>query len=265
MGHYNYTKPSSPKLVIIPMGQGYNHVNRAPDSSDKRPRKFSDISKTKIEPSKDFSNLLDHRRPRKSLFNILYNYFLDLFEPPHLKISEIHQKFSRRLNEPDVLTNPRKYLGPNWKDVLNFWFYAECLSAEEKDEIYNRYLALDFNLQVSSNTSARIVAKSVIGCEFRDEAWLASFNITGLRVFSDATLELIGSHKLNKNLIIFLPLTNFSKNDSFSDSTTANIKPSKDFSDLEWDSFLRHGSPGELENDKIFISTYEKIKGDLTL
>jgi hypothetical protein len=57
MGYYNYIKPSSPKPVIIPMGQGYNHVNRAPDSSDKRPRKFSDISTTNIKPSKDFSDL----------------------------------------------------------------------------------------------------------------------------------------------------------------------------------------------------------------
>jgi hypothetical protein len=46
--------------------------------------------------------------------------------------SKIHQKFSKRLKEPDALTNPGKYLGPNFQAVLDFWFYLDTLSELEK-------------------------------------------------------------------------------------------------------------------------------------
>jgi hypothetical protein len=57
--------------------------------------------------------------------------------------SKIHQRFSERLKNPDVLTNPGKYLGPNYQDVLNFWFYVDTLSDEEKKKMGQRYFALD--------------------------------------------------------------------------------------------------------------------------
>jgi hypothetical protein len=57
--------------------------------------------------------------------------------------SKIHQNFSQRLNQPDALTDPEKYLGPNWKDVLNFWIYLDSLSEHEREAIVERYYALD--------------------------------------------------------------------------------------------------------------------------
>jgi hypothetical protein len=57
--------------------------------------------------------------------------------------SKIHQAFSELLEQPDVLTNPEKYLGLNYQDVLNFWIYVEGLSEQEREEIRQRYWALD--------------------------------------------------------------------------------------------------------------------------
>jgi hypothetical protein len=123
--------------------------------------------------------------------------------------SKIHQNFSQRLKQPDALTDPEKYLGPNYQDVLNFWIYLETLSDEEKDEIDSRYYALDDYVRDTATDAARDAAEEVVGEKFSDAAWDAAYDVTGWWVFCDATYELIGHHKLleqNKSLII-VPLT----------------------------------------------------------
>ena len=127
--------------------------------------------------------------------------------------SKIHKRFSELLNQPDALTNPAKYLGPNWEDVLNFWIYLDTLSDEKKEEMGDNYWALDFNVRVSAYFAAWVAATEVIGVEFRCEAFDAAYDtaydVTGWRVvFGTATCELIAHHKLleqNKTLT-FLPL-----------------------------------------------------------
>jgi hypothetical protein len=123
--------------------------------------------------------------------------------------SKIHKRFSERLEQPDALKNPEKYLGPNYQDVLNFWIYLDTLSDEEKDEIESRYYALDDYVRDYAIVAAENAADDIVGFEFRDEAWCAAYDVTGWAVFAYTTLELIGHHKLleqNKSLII-VPLT----------------------------------------------------------
>lgn len=60
-------------------------------------------------------------------------------------ISKTHQEFSRCLEDPRVLTNPEKFLGPNYKEVLNFWLILEELSEEQLKELITRYMDLYFN------------------------------------------------------------------------------------------------------------------------
>jgi hypothetical protein len=111
--------------------------------------------------------------------------------------SKTHQKFSELLNKPEALTNPAKYLGPNWEDVLNFWIYLDTLSYEENKKMEDRYRALNCDVQISAFYSAWNLADEVVGEEFSNEAWYAAYDVTGGRaVFGNATLELIGSHKL---------------------------------------------------------------------
>jgi hypothetical protein len=110
--------------------------------------------------------------------------------------SKTHQKFSERLNQPDVLTNLAKYLGPNWEDVLNFWIYVDMLSDKEKEAIADRYYALDDYVRNSAIFAACDAANEVVGEDFRYAAWWAADVVTGKGVFGVATVELIAHHKL---------------------------------------------------------------------
>jgi hypothetical protein len=111
--------------------------------------------------------------------------------------SKIHQAYSEHLEQPDVLTHPAKYLGPNWKDVLNFWIYLDTLSDEEKKKMNDRFLALDEDVWDSAWCAAMDAANEVVGENFRNAAWCAALDVTGWRaVFGEATEELIGHHKL---------------------------------------------------------------------
>jgi hypothetical protein len=110
--------------------------------------------------------------------------------------SKIHQAFSERLNQPDVLTNPEKYLGPNWEDVLNFWIYLDTLSDEEKKKMYDRYQTLEYTVRDSSINVAMDVAHEVIGWGFSEAAWDAARGVTGWVIFGNATDELFAHHIL---------------------------------------------------------------------
>jgi len=41
---------------------------------------------------------------------------------------------------PDVLTEPEKYLGPNYKTVLNFWSFMDTLNGDQWFEVFNIWL-----------------------------------------------------------------------------------------------------------------------------
>jgi hypothetical protein len=125
-----------------------------------------------------------------------------------LGISLSHSVFLKLINDncegspQDVLSNPAKYLGSNFEQVLDFWFYLETLSDREK--MNNRYHALDSKVRNSVWFAASNAAEEVVGEEFSDAAWDAAWDITGLGVFGTATCELIGNveNKVAYNLIM---------------------------------------------------------------
>jgi hypothetical protein len=124
-----------------------------------------------------------------------------------MKISKTHKKFSD-LEDPKVLTNPEDFLGPNWKDVINFWLHFDTLTKSEKEKIHDRYWALDVDVRESASRAAYYAAKEVVGWGVGLSAWGAAYYVTPYCVFRYATLELIAHHKLleqNKTLIA-LPL-----------------------------------------------------------
>jgi hypothetical protein len=114
---------------------------------------------------------------------------------PEISYSKIHQRFSERLKQPDALTNPEKYLGPNYKDVLNFWIYVDGLSDQDKKEMWQLCFALDYTVQESALIAAMDAADEVVGKDFRIAALESAKNVTGWRCFGVATLELIGGVK----------------------------------------------------------------------
>jgi hypothetical protein len=110
--------------------------------------------------------------------------------------SKTHKRFSELLNQPDALTNPEKYLGPNYQDVLNFWIYVDTLSDEEKNEMWRLYWSLNCDVRNSAFVAAMDAAAEVVGEKFRNAAWDAAVDVTGWFIFGDATCELIVHHKL---------------------------------------------------------------------
>jgi hypothetical protein len=130
-----------------------------------------------------------------------------------MKISKIHQMFSDYLEEPRVLTNPEDFLGPNWKDVINFWFYIDGLTKEEREKIRNRYLAIDYHVREAASDASRSADYDVVGMIVGRAAWDSSWVITGF-VFGHATREIIASHKLleqDKTLVALQHIMSFSQ------------------------------------------------------
>jgi hypothetical protein len=123
-----------------------------------------------------------------------------------MKISESHQCFADHLDDQTALEYPERFLGPNWKDVLNFWIYLDTLSDGDFRLIVERCRALDLDVgaRVFDEYSARSAAAvDTIGGEYKTAAWYAHPTLLG----ACATLELIGSHKIleqNKPLSFLL-------------------------------------------------------------
>jgi hypothetical protein len=128
-----------------------------------------------------------------------------------MKTSKAHQRFFEKLNEPRALTNPEDFLGPNWKDVINFWFYIDGLSEEERRKIGESYWALDGDVLDSAWRAAYNASKDVVEFTVTIAACGASVCRsygTYRAFFGYATYEVIGHHKLLEQgkSLLFLPL-----------------------------------------------------------
>jgi hypothetical protein len=115
-----------------------------------------------------------------------------------MKISKTHKSLSDYLKNTEVLTNPQKFLGPNWETVLRFWSYFESLTDEQNDELVRRYEAIDDNTHDRAWDLAYDATIEVIG-------W---YNSCAVWIFAPypkvLTFEIIALHKLEKPF--FLPL-----------------------------------------------------------
>jgi hypothetical protein len=117
-------------------------------------------------------------------------------------ISKTHQAFSRRLNNPRVLTNPEEFLGPNYEEVLNFWLILDELSEEQWRVVKERYWAFR-NENYSEHCNARNLAYydsiEAIGKHYANNAFWAAVDATNSCAALWATLELIAMHKILKD------------------------------------------------------------------
>jgi hypothetical protein len=53
--------------------------------------------------------------------------------------SKIHQAVSKKLNTPEVLIDPEKFLGENFQIVLEFWKFIDTLLPKDFERISSRY------------------------------------------------------------------------------------------------------------------------------
>jgi hypothetical protein len=119
-----------------------------------------------------------------------------------MKISKTHQRFSSRLKNPDVLTNPEPFLGPNWETVLRFWLYYESLTDGQKRELRRRYKAIDNYTLDRAWELAHDAAVEVIGRDNSCAVWIVAPYPEAL------TYELIAMHLLLERgySLTFVPL-----------------------------------------------------------
>jgi hypothetical protein len=118
-----------------------------------------------------------------------------------MKISKTHQRLSRELKNPEVLTNPEPFLGPNWETVLRFWLYYESLTYEQWNELRIRYNAIDNGTFTYAYNLARDAVLNVIVGKNRR----AVYDSTS---YPALTYELIAMHLLFErgHKLTFVPL-----------------------------------------------------------
>ncbi len=118
-----------------------------------------------------------------------------------MKISKTHQLLSNRLNNPEVLTNPEPFLGPNWETVLRWWLFEESLTIEQRNELIRRNYAIDYETYDRAWDLAYHVTIEVIG---EDNKWAVYY------VSSNPSIvyELISMHLLFErgHQLTFVPL-----------------------------------------------------------
>jgi hypothetical protein len=134
-----------------------------------------------------------------------------------MNYSKAHQKFSTELQNPEALTNPQDFLGPNYETVLNFWWTMDSLTETQWNEVARRYRALDLAAWDAAGSAAWSAAVSAAGYAARSAAGYAARSAAGSASRAaagyaalDATYELMGMHTLlndGKDLL-FVPLFN---------------------------------------------------------
>jgi hypothetical protein len=128
-----------------------------------------------------------------------------------MNYSEAHQNFSDRIQNHEAITSPQYCLGPNYKTVLNFWWFMDNLTEDQRNEVNRRYSALDYAARDAAGYAAYDAARDATeypgeaGDAARDVAWYAN---------RDATWELIGMHNLFERgePLTFVPMFDFTGN-----------------------------------------------------
>ena len=131
-----------------------------------------------------------------------------------MNYSKAHQRFSTELQNPEALTKPQDFLGPNYETVLNFWWTMDSLTETQWNEVARRYRALDHAARYAALDAAGSAAESAAGCAAgyaaRNAAWYAA-RYAARYAAGYATWELIGMHTLlnDGKTLLFVPLFNF--------------------------------------------------------
>jgi hypothetical protein len=123
-----------------------------------------------------------------------------------MKISKPHQLFADYLGNQRALSNPEEFLGPNWKDVLNFWFFIDTLSLVQFEIAWGHYRNLDEANRVSAHNLAWNASCCVTSIFITTQVFSATHD--SHPGFGPPTIELIASHKILEQgkPLTFVPL-----------------------------------------------------------
>jgi hypothetical protein len=111
-----------------------------------------------------------------------------------MNYSKSHKEFASRLNyihninEQDGLEHPENYLGPNYKEVLNYWFYRDSLSSEQWDVYRNRFWSLNSETRKKALSTATKIAKEVIDPRFVDYLYEENYEIVAAHLYLERNI-----------------------------------------------------------------------------
>ena len=126
-----------------------------------------------------------------------------------MSYSKTHQRFADNLRDQRAISHPEDFLGPNWKDVLNFWIYLDTLSVKQLEKAIDIYEAEALDYPVYHHLFIGIASDETIGRDNSSNAFIAAGGLGLYAVGANfATYELIGSHKILEQgkLLTFVPI-----------------------------------------------------------
>jgi hypothetical protein len=106
-----------------------------------------------------------------------------------------HEAFAENLNRhigintQDVLDNPEKYLGPNYKEVLNWWFYWGSLSEQQKSVYNGRLIKIEKEAWRKAIALYKNLASEVIDHRFVDHLWGCSLEIIAAHLYIERGIQ----------------------------------------------------------------------------
>jgi hypothetical protein len=130
-----------------------------------------------------------------------------------MKTSKTHQRFAYLLGNQRALDCPEEFLGPNWRDVLNFWLYLDTLSLDQFAIVRVESVNLFAKYGDSVWRSAWNAACNTTNVAICNRIFMATSgaNSSATRAWDNpayATLELIGTYEFLEQgkSLTFVPL-----------------------------------------------------------
>jgi hypothetical protein len=172
----------------------------------------------------------------------------------------------------DTLNNPKKFLGPNYQAVLDFWWFIDESKFGAINKCFESYYSLDNYgeaRETAHNAAVKAVGDTICGCV------VAGISNKIFNLFVDATLELIGDvpNKYIYNFImkqlVVTPPKNYSKaHQKFSEELKeprALTNP-EDFLGPNWEdviNFWLYVDGLNYDERKIIEKSYWTLDGDV--
>jgi hypothetical protein len=121
--------------------------------------------------------------------------------------SKTHTTFIEELDNFEALTDPEKFLGPNWETVLHFWKWIDTLSSRQWNEVSLRNSNLAYVKQQHSWIASLNATDKAIGGRSRVCVFRATYHHYSAAA-PYATFELISMHLLFEEgkTLAFVPL-----------------------------------------------------------
>lgn len=111
-------------------------------------------------------------RDYNGLKNCVFEFKTSVISPKSFELpSKRHRDISDKLNNPEILTNPEKYFGPNYKTLLNFWIYWDGLTNAVKNKFYSLLMGIDYNSFCIAVRDVKFSTRQVLNIEYNFKYW----------------------------------------------------------------------------------------------